>query len=597
MLRGVKVAERLFSEREFWSIIALAGFVGVVASTLIHGVLLGFLLLALSIIILVRFIKNILSGKFTVDLLMGVAGLATWLIGSYFEGFLIFILYSISELLEHFAEKYAEKKITSLTKLLPNKIRVKIGDGIVEKNVEEVVPGEIVVVRPGETVPVDGILVSSEGVFDTSMVTGESEPRTIRREERVESGYINTGGMILVRALKKPQESLLQLLIREAERALEEKSRFQRLLEKISKPYTLLVLTLFGLALVFVPPYNALAILLAGCPSAFIIASAVSTTLTIALLARVSAIVRGGQVLEDVVGAKTVVFDKTGTLTLGELEVVEVHPYNDYTKDRVLELAGAAAKASIHPVSRSLAKHSSFSPVSAKEHPGRGVEALVNGVRILLGSKEFLEENGVSIGNTGCRELRSVYVGVNGLLVGEICLAEKIDDSIRRVIEWLKNKDYRVIIASGDRLEHVKRIAEELGVEEYYGEMSPVDKSRLVEELKKKDKVIMVGDGVNDLEALAKANIGVAIGRIDVVSSIADIVLDHVKKLPLILEHAKRHSHAIATSIILAAIVKTTVMVAGIAGLLPLWAIVGLGDDGATLLVLVAGVFPHLRRI
>ncbi len=591
------VDSKLFEDKRFWTTIALVSGIGAFLSIVTPGTRTDLLLLALSIVILARFVKTVLSKKFSVDLLMGVAGLATWLMGSFFEGFLVFILYSISELLEHYAEEYAERKLAGLTRLLPDKIRVRIDNNIVEKQVDEVLPGDIVVVRPGETVPVDGILVSDEGLFDTSMVTGESEPRRLSRGERVESGYKCIGELVLIRALKKPSESLLQLLVREAERALEEKSRIQRLIEKISKPYTLVVLLLFATATLYVPSYNALAILLAGCPSAFIIASAVSTTLALALLARTGIIVRGGIVLENTAKTNIAVFDKTGTLTLGELEVVEVKPYGDFTGSRVLELAGAAAKASIHPVSRSLARYSSLSPVLAREYPGLGVEAVVDGVRVLLGSRDFLEKKGIGVQVSRCGGYRSVYVGVDNVFAGEICLVEKIDDSVRRTIERLVEEGYRVVIASGDDIERVREIAESLGVREYYGDMSPSDKSRLVEELKKTGKVMMVGDGVNDLEALAKADVGVAIGRIDVVSSIADIVLDRVSKIPKVIEVSKRYIRSIATAITLAAIVKITVMVLGIMGALPLWAIVGLGDDGATLLVLLATVFPNLRRV
>ncbi len=579
---------RELDEEAFWKIIAVASIAGAILTWTIGPTsIAGYTLLVISVAVFARFIRLLVRKTFSVDLLMGVAGLATWIIGSYFEGFLVYSLYSVSEILEDYAEKYAEKKITSLKKLLPEKIRVKENNRIIEKPVDEASPGDIIVVRPGETVPVDGILVSDKGLFDTSMVTGESEPRLIRRGERVESGYTCIGELVLIRALKKPSESLLQLLVREAEKALAEKSRIQRLVERIAKPYTIIVLLIFTVAALIIPPYNALAILLAGCPSAFIIASAVSTTLTIALLARRGIIVRGGRVLENTAGAKVLVFDKTGTLTLGELEVVETYPGDGFDKNNLLALAGAAAKASIHPVSRSIAKYSDLSPLLAKEYPGRGVEALVDGRRVLLGSKEFLEEKGIRVSLSRCDGYRNVYVGIDQVFAGEICLEEKVDNSTRSVMEMLLRQGYRIVVASGDRVEHVRRIAETLGIREYYGNMSPRDKSRLVEELRRHGKVVMIGDGINDLEALARADVGVAVGRIDVVSSIADIVLEKVSKIPFTLRLSRRYMTSLVYAIIAAALVKLSVMLAGIMGMLPLWAIVGLGDDGTTLLTLI----------
>ncbi len=572
--------------KAFWPLIAVVSTVNAMLSLLYNYAFTGIILLGISIIIILRFIWMLHERRFSVDLLMGIAGIATWLIGYYFEGFLVFTLYSLSELLEEYAEEYAERKLTSLTKLLPEKITVKENRGFTEKLVEEVMPGDIVVVKPGETVPVDGILLSENALFDTSLITGEPEPQYRRRSERVESGYVNLDGLVYIRALRSPRESLLQVLVREAERALEEKSRIQRLLEKYAPQYTIVVLTLFAIALLYTPTYNALSILLAGCPSAFIIASAVATTLSIASLARRNIVVRGGRVLEDTARIRTIIFDKTGTLVLGELEVTAIHAYEGFSEEQVLELAATAAKTSNHPVSRSLSKYTSkYSPINAREYPGKGVEAIVNGVRILLGSKAFLEENNIRVPIEECREKR-VYVAVNNRLAGEICLAEKISQEVIEAIKVLKEKGYRIIIASGDNWERVRETAISLGINEYYGDLSPRDKSQLVEKQKKHGKVMMVGDGINDLEALAKADVGVAIGRIDVVSNIADIVVDNVNKIPLLLEQSKKYLAAIATSIPVAAIVKIVIMIVGLLGFLPLWAIVGLGDDGTTLLTL-----------
>ncbi len=266
----------------------------------IHGITyyIGYLLLVISSIILLRFLyKLIVKTRVTVDLLMGIAGIATWYIDAIMEGFLIFTLYSLSEMIEHYAERYAMKKLTGLIELLPSRVRKLVDDKVVEVDLDKIEVGDTILIVHGEVVPVDGVLLD-DGIFDTSYITGEPYPFSLKRGDYVESGYINIGRVVKVRTIKKPSESMLQLLVREAEKALEKKSSIQHFIERFSNPYTFIVLALFGLALVFVEPYRALAILLAGCPSAFILSSATATALSIALLARTSVVVRDGIVLE-----------------------------------------------------------------------------------------------------------------------------------------------------------------------------------------------------------------------------------------------------------------------------------------------------------
>ncbi|WP_228546770.1 heavy metal translocating P-type ATPase [Hyperthermus butylicus] len=378
-------------------------------------------------------------------------------------------------------------------------------------------------------VPVDGVIVDGGSVFDTSYVTGEPEPVPLGKGDYVVSGYINKARLVRIRALKRPSESLLQLLIVEAEKALERKASLQRFIERFSQPYTLLVLGIFGLALLALSPYRALAILLAGCPSAFIISSSTATALSIALLARKSTVVRGGRALEELSRVKVMVFDKTGTITLGEMRITRVESFNGFSRDEVLLYAGGAAKASDHPVARVLAKHR-LTPLSAEEYPGKGVKAVVDGAHVYLGSRKFLEEQGVDVSaldQSVCGDgEREVYVAVDGALAGIVCMEEEVSEKVRRVLDAIRRDGLKVVIASGDRVDRVKRIAEYLGVNEYFGELSPGDKRRLVIDLRDRyGKVAFVGDGINDVEALAEADVGIAVGSLCIVSNIGDVVL------------------------------------------------------------------------
>ncbi len=576
-----------------WVIIGITSIVVLSLSIFgLHTSLMDYVLLGISLTILSRMvILLVMKHRVSVDLLMGVAGLATWHLHAILEGFLIYALYSASELIEHLAERYAKKKLVGLRELLPSKVSVETDDTVIEKELGEVDVGDVLLVKPGEIVPVDGVIIDGDSVFDTSYVTGEPEPVLLGRGDYVTSGYINKSKLVRVRALKKPEESLLQLLVSEAEKALERKASLQRFIERFSQPYTFIVLGVFGLATTMLQPYRALAILLAGCPSAFIISSSTATALSIAVLARRSTIVRGGRVLEDTSRVKVIVFDKTGTITLGNMKVTSVSTYNGYSIEQVLTIAGGAAKASDHPVSRTLSKYSDLTPLRAEEYPGKGVEAIVNGFRVLIGSKTFLKEKGIVLETEDrvCGDgEREVYVAVNNVHAGTLCLEEEVSGKTRRVFKEIRSMGIDVVIASGDRIDRVKRIAEYLGINKYYGELSPEDKRKLVARLKNTyGKTAFVGDGINDIEAIAEADVGIAIGSLNIVSNIGDIVLvKGIETIPNLIKQARKYIKSIHTSIILATIIKLTAMTLGLLGTIPLWLIVGIGDDGATLIAL-----------
>lgn len=571
----------------FWIGIGMMSILGLILYFIgIHNVThyVDYILLTISSIILLRFLyKLVAQRRITVDLLMGIAGIATFYIDAVMEGFLIFMLYSLSEMIEHYAERYAMKKLSGLIELLPNKVRKLVNGRVEEVGLDKVNIGDTILIVRGEVIPVDGVLLD-DGTFDTSYITGEPYPFALKKGDYVESGYINIGKIVKVKALKRPSDSMLQLLVREARKALERKASIQRFIERFSNPYTFIVLILFGLALFFVEPYRALAILLAGCPSAFILSSATATALSIAMLARTSVIVRGGIVLEKSKSIRTIVVDKTGTLTLGKLRVSKVISFEGFNEKMILELAGSAAKASNHPLSRAIAVYGAYTPSYAEEYPGKGVKAIVNGYSIVIGSEEFV---GYDNSDVLCGpEERGVYVSINGRPAGAICLVEEVDEGIRKVIKTLIRKGYKVIIASGDSIDRVKAIAEYLGVKEYYGSLKPDDKKKLVHDLRMKyGLVAMVGDGINDVESLASADVGIAVGNLSVVANISDIVLTRgIYKLPLVMDFSKRYYRSLILAITLALMIKLGVITAGLMGLLPLWAIVGIGDDGSTLL-------------
>ena len=562
----------------------------------------------ISLVLLFRFIFMLIRyKKFTVDALMSIAIGVSAIEGLYVESALIALLYAIAELSEEYAESYAAKKIRGLKDLVPRRVKLKRGNYVVETSADNIRAGDEVVIGHGEVVPVDGIVVSGKAIVDTSIVTGESEPLEVRKNGLVRAGYVNIGESFVVRAQRTVKESTLSILVREAERALAGKSKIQVLLDRMAPWYTLFVLSAYGILVLYLGFTRALPVILAGCPSAFIVASSFATLYSIGLLASRGIIVRGGHVLEKLRSIDVIVVDKTGTITLGELKVVHVKTLtNNISEGTALEMAAYVAQTSRHPVSRAIM--SSYKlyggktlpvPQNAREIPGRGVEAKINGDRtVVLGSKQFIEEKtGVRVPDV-CAGLRAVYLAENNIPIAAICLEEHVDESlineIRRIAESLGAK---IIVASGDIEERVKRVAERLGAE-YKARLDPMGKLELVRALKSKGyKVLAVGDGVNDVAALAEADVGVAVGELSVVAGVADAVVTNISTLPQLIRAGKGYFKALIYSFTVAAALKFVALAAGFAGAIPLWAVLGLGDDGSTLLAVATALISLSRSI
>ncbi len=582
--------------RAWYALLALSS-LGAVISLITDAVGAG--LLVIAAYLLARFVIGLIRGSFGVDLLMGTAAFVTWYLGTYFEGYLIIALYSLSEIVEGLAEKSALRTLSSLKDLIPASVTVLDNGAARSVRPDEVVPGDVVLVRRGEAVVVDGVLLDEAGVFDTSIITGEQGPVRVLRGQGVLSGYVNLGNPVRLRAIAGFRDSALRVLVAEAVRALEGKSRVQRLLERLAPPYTAALLGGCVLAAAFVGPYRALPLILAGCPSAFIVTSATLTATSIARLARRGVVVRGGAVLERASRVDVVVLDKTGTVTTGRLRIGLVKGLSGFKEDELLRLAGGAAKGSTHPVSAALSPYSDLVPGSVREVVGMGVEAVVNGRLVRVGSKEFAGFDGVS-----CGDLTPVYIYMDGVPAGVVCLSKEVGEGVKELISELRRSGVGVVIASGDRAGKVSAIAEELGVREYYPGMSPQEKAGLVRAIRRAHgAVVMIGDGVNDSVALTEAGLGVAVGRLGLTASVADAVLvSGTNSFLELLREAGRYRRALAAGFAAAAIIKAVTLALGFAGTLPMAAVVGLGDDGSTLMSLAiagavsGGLSPYISR-
>ncbi len=586
-----------------WIAHSLAAFMGIIIY-LVGFSLVSYSVLAILVIVtLTRAASELKHRKISVDFLMGIAGAVIIYYGYILEGLVIMLLYGIAELIEEIASRYAVRKMENLAKLIPIYSVIVKEESLDKILTSELKPGDIVLVRKGEAVPADGILLDG-GVFNSNMITGESEPIVLTPASRVTSGYVNVGNPVKVKLLKDSSSSTLQRMIDQALKAMEAKSEVQRTIERIAPILTLSVIGGFLITLHALGPVRALPILLAGCPSAFIVVSGYSTAMSIAMMARSGVIVRGGKALEAAYRIRVIAFDKTGTLTLGGLRVAYYMSPKNMDNETFLTLVSSAASSSNHPVAQALSSIATnkITPDKVKEHTSLGIEAVFKDYRLVMGSDKLVKKKNPNIGIDDvvkCKErgYKSLYVLINGEL-GYLCLEEKIDMKSKKIVRELVNSGYKVVILSGDKEDKVKRVASELGIREYYYEMSPNDKLELVKQLKLKyGNTAMIGDGINDLAALAVADLGVSVGNLEAVSSVADISLTNgVESLKTVFSRARKYVHSLYAGIAAALLIKTSIITLGIIGKIPLITAVLIGDDGSTVISVVTSTLILLNR-
>ena len=585
----------LLEARGFWVILELSS-ASVIAMELTGtgGVIPSYILSAIGLVLLVRFLVMLGHERvYTPDVLMSAVALATALTGYWKEGAIVMILYSIAEIMEETAEKLALRRLTGLIRIIPDTVEVVVGGVVRRVRSSEVKPGDIVLVRRGEAVPVDGILLD-RGTFDTRYITGESDPVSLNPGDPVVSGYINLGDPVKIRALKRAGDSTLQRIVSISLEFLERKSRIERLVESISPPLTVAVLTVSLAAFEAFGIYGLVSVLVAGCPSAYLISSASSTMLAIAVMARRGIIVKGGVPLETSRNVRTVVLDKTGTLTLGKPRLKAVKTPMGIDTGDMLRLAASAAVASRHPLSMVIVSEARRRgievkpPSRVKEYPGKGLEAVVNGEIVKIGSRTF-----IGFDDSYTCDGPVVFVSTSSGK-GYLCFEDEVREEARWVVESLRRRGVRVVIASGDKKVNVEKVAKAIGVDEYYYEMSPEDKLKLISRFKSNNgKVAMVGDGINDLEAMAAADLGVAIGDIDVVADVADVVIPRLGSLTSVLDAGKTYFNALMLAFAAATLIKAIAIAGGFTQTIPLWAVAFLGDDGSTItgVIVAASLF------
>ncbi len=561
-----------------------------------------------------RGVKGLLKGSVGINLLVTIAAIGATVIGLYQEGALVVFLFSISLRLEVIASERARHAIEALMDLRPEIATIRRGDEEVDLPVGKVVPGEVFIVRPGDRVPLDGRVVEGVTTVDQAAITGESVPVSKRVNDEVYAGTINIDGVLAVRTTRVSSETMLASILRMVQEAEDRRSPTETIVNRFARYYTPLIIVLAALFAV-VPPlflgrplipsvYNSLVLLVIGCPCALTIATPVAMVSAITSASRHGVLVKGSTYIEEVDKAGVFAFDKTGTLTRGRLAVTDVVPYN-VSRETLLSVAATLEANSKHPIASAITEAALREGAALleasmfKSQTGRGVEAVIEGSLYQIGSQRLFSENGLSYPDEAMTELESqgkttVIVAKDNDVIGLISLMDERREGVRDTIQALKARGMKVEMLTGDNENTARAIAGQIGFNSYHAGLLPDEKVAVVEELKKKGRVVMVGDGVNDAPALAAADVGVAMGGLgsDIALETADIVLleDDLSRLNYLIHLAETTVARVKENIALSVLVKLAIVVLGALGSITLWMAVVLGDVGLTLLVIVNSI-------
>ena len=552
-------------------------------------------------------IRNIFRGQvFDENFLMTVATLGAFAIGNHPEGVAVMIFYEIGELFQSYAVNRSRKSISSLMDIRADYANL-ITDGE-EKKVDpsEIKIDDIIVIKPGERVPLDGIVIEGNSSLDTSALTGESLPRNIELNDEILAGVINLTGVIRVKVTKEFGESTVSRILELVQNASSKKAQTEKFITKFARYYTPVVV-LSAVALAMIPPlvvegalfsdwvYRALIFLVVSCPCALVVSIPLGLFAGIGGASKNGVLIKGGNYLEALKDVETVVFDKTGTLTKGVFKVVKINT-NNIEESELLRIAATGESFSNHPIAQSILKaygnEVDKSIISNYEEiSGNGIKVNIDNKEVLLGNYKLMNSNGIKYNNS--EEIGTVvHVVVEGEYKGSIVIADEVKEDSKEAIEMLKKIGVKkCVMLTGDNKKVAEKIAEELGLDEVYAELLPTDKVVMVEKLLKekseKGKLAFVGDGINDAPVLARADVGVAMGGIgsDAAIEAADVVLmrDNPSSLVDAIEIGRKTNRILWQNIIFSLGVKIAVLIPAAIGIANMWEGV-FADVGVTLI-------------
>lgn len=555
--------------------------------------------------------RNVLKGQvFDENFLMSIATVGAFAIGEYPEAVGVMVFYQIGEFFQDMAVNRSRKSIAKLMDIRPDYANLKSGNEVKKVDPEKVKIGDIIIIKPGERVPLDGVVTEGESMLDTSALTGESVPMEIHQGDEILSGSINKNGLLSVKVTKEFKESTVSRILELVQNASGRKARAENFITKFARYYTPAVV-ITAVVLAILPPvilkgaafsdwfYRALIFLVVSCPCALVISIPLSFFGGIGAASKKGILVKGSNYLEVLNNVDAIVFDKTGTLTKGIFKVTKVVSCSDIGENELLEYAALAESGSNHPIAVSLMKAYQKDVDSGRIHgyeeiAGHGVKAYIDGIAVIAGNKKMMESEGIEY-----KEEEAIgtilYISINGKYAGYIVISDEIkEDAALAVSELRKAGINKIIMLTGDNKYTAQRIGAILNIDEVDAELLPHQKVErfelLISQKSTGGKVMFVGDGLNDAPVLARADVGVAMGGIgsDAAIEAADIVLmtDEVSKLTDAISIAKKTRRIVAQNITLALIIKFAVLGFGAAGFATMWEAV-FADVGVALLAVI----------
>ena len=547
-------------------------------------------------------------------LLVVIACIASFIIGHGEEGAAVALLYYIAEFLEDYAELRAKRSIKSLVELAPETARVKVDGGEEVRNVDQVKIGEIVIIRPGDKVPLDGNIVHGTSSINQASITGESLPVTKTVGDEVFSGTVNEDGYLEMVVTKEAKDSVISKIVTLVKRSQLNRSTTETLVERISKYYTPLMIVISA-CVAFIPPlffgqnlvdwvYKALSIMVISCPCAFLISTPIGMVSAITSATKKGVLIKGSTYVEEMRNVKAVIFDKTGTLTEGKLALSDINVIDDaYSEEEIVRIAASLEHSSSHPIAQAIVDYAGINEISFdeiedfKNIPGKGIVGTVDGKRYYAANESLIEGSEFNVSREEINKYTAegktlVFIGdENGVIAG-LTVVDKIRDNAAEVIKDLKDQGVKTIMLTGDNKMAANKVANEIGLDYVYSDLLPEDKLNILDTIRNKfGDVAMVGDGINDAPALARANIGIAMGAAgsDVAIETADVALmqDDISKLPYLFSLSQKTMNIIKQNISLSIFVKALFVILAILGLITLMMSVGIGDLGLTLVVIL----------
>lgn len=568
--------------------------------------------------ILEKSFKNILSGEiFDENFLMVLASFVAFFLGEYTEAIAIILFYQIGEFFQSYAVNNSRKSISKLVNIKADYANIEKNGKIEKVNPEEININDIIIIKPGERVPLDGIIVEGQSNIDTSALTGESMPQSVEIKDEILSGCINLSNILKVKVSKKYTESTASKILDLIENATNKKAKVEHFITKFAKIYTLIVV---GLAVLIatLPPfilneefskwiYRSMVFLVVSCPCALVISVPLSFFAGIGLASKYGILVKGGNFLELLSKVKYFVFDKTGTLTRGKFEVSEIHNIN-ITEEEFLKYASYAEYYSNHPIAKSIKnkynKDIELNKIKdIQEIQGKGIEAKIDNDLIYIGNEKIMQKFNINfeiINKIGT----IVYMAINNKYVGYLVIADQIKSNAKKAIQDLyKIGIQKTIMLTGDKKSVAENVATQLNLSEFHSELLPADKIAKLENImenNKNIKVSFVGDGINDAPALARADIGIAMGNIgsDVAIESADIVIinDNLESLAKSIKISKRTINIAKENIYFSISIKIIVLLLGTIGYASIWEAV-FADVGVCLIAILNSLRILMKKI